>query len=308
MPSQWGRSERTQKNSNNGSLTQCPPEKPPVAILRQGGVNSTEFSTLIAQTKIAGTTLPIPLPGNAIAKQSNVESVRAYMSLCREFKLWKQMQVPQRRCPSTCELVSKIPKAPKPITLHMRWHCSQNFADPRTGRKCALGCVYSNFRFPIGKCPLCLCVCKAFIPLGKYQTIVTVSALPQERCTKSRHVAAQHWLHQGLNVNTMPQRNSSNAYRGFVANGCMVRGESVVNNVANEGALAQALDYVGNAPRDQQVVHTLRGIVDQTQDPHRPSYTNTSVGDMNVHGSAADDPSCSQERKRQERKRVGERC
>ena len=61
----------------------------------------------------------------------------------------------------------------------------------------------------------------------------------------------------------------------------MARGASVVNNVANEGALAQALDCVGNAPRDQQVVHTLRGIVDQTQDPRGPSYT--SVGDMDVH-------------------------
>ena len=62
----------------------------------------------------------------------------------------------------------------------------------------------------------------------------------------------------------MQQRNSSNAYQGLVANGGMARGASVVNNVANEGALAQALDYVGNAPRDQQVVHTRRGIVDQT--------------------------------------------
>ena len=49
----------------------------------------------------------------------------------------------------------------------------------------------------------------------------------------------------------------------------------------NKGALAQALDMVGNAPRNSRVVHALRDIVDMTSDPRGPSFT--SVGDMKIH-------------------------
>ena len=62
----------------------------------------------------------------------------------------------------------------------------------------------------------------------------------------------------------------------------------IASNVVNEGALAQALNMVGNRPADHRTVLNLRQAVDGVQHPAGPSHTN--IGDMNTHGrtTAAD--------------------
>ena len=69
----------------------------------------------------------------------------------------------------------------------------------------------------------------------------------------------------------------------------MTMGGSTVTNVRNEGSLAQALDMVGNRPRDMLTVKAQRRTVDNVQHPRGSSHT--SIGDMNVHArsTAADD-------------------
>ena len=119
-------------------------------------------------------------PGNATATAKNKEILASYMQLCNEFKTWKQSKGPQPICPEKNESLTKMPAAPKTIKRYMRCHCAQTYSDPRSGKQCPCKCVYNGVSFPIGKCPICLCVCSAFIHLDQYTTIMTVTLLDTE--------------------------------------------------------------------------------------------------------------------------------
>lgn len=122
-------------------------------------------------------------PSNVTATQSNKDAIQAYGDICDAFKLFEKGLGPQPRDPDVDDLVTKMPSAPKPITRYLRYHCHQNRANPRTGQKCAVDCFYNGQCFSIGKYPLCLCVCNAFVLLKDYHTIVTVSTLPNQQRT-----------------------------------------------------------------------------------------------------------------------------
>ena len=115
---------------------------------------------------------------------------------------------------------------------------------------------------------------------------MTVSLIDEIQRNNNRE-ESQKWIEKNLNVNLMQQNISSQAYRQMSADGDMDFGGSVVSNVANQGALAQSLNMVGNPP-DHATRFGLRRRVDSMQHAAGPSFT--SVGDMNIHGrtSAAD--------------------
>ena len=225
-------------------------------------------------------------PGNATADEENTSNMTQYMALCEEFKAYKRKEGPQPVDPVSNRPLEKMPPAPKAIKKYGRCHCSQTYADPRHGKKCPVNCKYEGVTFPTGKCPICLCVCKAFVPLDQYNTIVTVSSLGKTQRNNNQG-ESQKWIEKNLNVNLMQQNISSQAYRQMSADGDMDFGSSVVSNVANQGALAQSLNMVGNPP-DHATRFGLRRRVDSMQHAAGPSFT--SVGDMNIHGrtSAAD--------------------
>ena len=222
-------------------------------------------------------------PGNATASEINRDNMSSYGAICEAFRLFKRGLGLQPTVPGTGELVTKMPPEPKPIKRYLRCHCRQNRADPRTGQKCVVDCFYNGQRFPVGKCPLCLCVCDAYVPLNNYRTIVTVSTLPNQQGNReSVRDAARAYLERGMNINMMQQQASVETYNQMLRSGAMEAGGSIVRNVANEGALAQALDLVGNRPRDALAVHALRRIVDRVEHPLGPNHT--SIGSMTVHG------------------------
>lgn len=64
----------------------------------------------------------------------------------------------------------------------------------------------------------------------------------------------------------------------------MTCNNSVVNNIANEGALVQSLNMLANPP-SQDVIRHLRTVVDGVQHPSGPTYT--AVGDMRHEGRAS---------------------
>ena len=72
-------------------------------------------------------------------------------------------------------------------------------------------------------------------------------------------------------MNRMQQRAFPDAYSGLMVSGGMAREGSVVNNVNNERVLAQAMDMVGNVPREKRVVRALRASVDNMRHTHGPS-------------------------------------
>lgn len=226
-------------------------------------------------------------PGNVTVVADNSQTMSTYMESCKQFKAWKRDEGPQPMCPDTNQLLTKMPSAPKTKKRHMRCHCGTLFSDPRNGKQCPVSCHWKGVRFRIGSCPICLCVCQAFIPLDQFQTIMTVSSL-EKRDAPNQRAQSSEWLEQNTNVNLTQQRTSAEYYRRMTNSGGTDRGVSVVGNVSNEGALAQSLNMVGNPPPNPLTTQHLRQAVDGVQHPAGPSHTN--IGDMNTHGrdSAAD--------------------
>ena len=97
----------------------------------------------------------------------------------------------------------------------------------------------------------------------------------------------RQWLVQNLNVNRMQQEVSAAAYAQMARDGNIAVEGAAVFNIANQGALAQAMSMHANRPVHATLT-SLRRRVDAMQHPAGPSHT--IVGDMNVHGrqTAAD--------------------
>ena len=151
-------------------------------------------------------------PGNAIVREQNRLANTAYLQQCEAFKLWKNGQGLQPICQITNTPLEKMPKPPTPLEPMLRCHCSQNRADPRAGLKCAVDCRVNNMQYELGKCPLCKCVCCAFIPLKKYDAIVTATTLGAVQQQNAQAESAD-WLNSHINVNRMQQRVSAEYYR-----------------------------------------------------------------------------------------------
>ena len=120
-------------------------------------------------------------PGNKTVDEDATAGIDVYRQLCNEFKLWKRNLGPQPRDPSTGKLLEKMPTAPKPRKKYLRCHCSQEFADPRKGKKCPVDCKFGGVTFAVGKCPICQCSCKAYVPMDAYRTIMIVHKMPKRR-------------------------------------------------------------------------------------------------------------------------------
>ena len=131
-----------------------------------------------------------------------------------------------------------------------------------------------------------LYLCKAYIKLKKYCTIVTVSSIDVKKNFDGA-VQSREFLKRSLNINLVQQRPLAAIYRQKAEDSCIDSNVSVVDNVMNGGYLAQSLDMVGNPPAPLGV-HHLRNHVDSFQDQRGASWT--SVGNMDVHGrtNAAD--------------------
>lgn len=223
-------------------------------------------------------------PGNAIVREQNRLANTAYLQQCEAFKLWKNGQGLQPICQITNTPLEKMPKPPTPLEPMLRCHCSQNRADPRAGLKCAVDCRVNNMQYELGKCPLCKCVCCAFIPLKKYDAIVTATTLGAVQQQNAQAESAD-WLNSHINVNRMQQRVSAEYYHTAASEGRMDMNGSVIDVIMNEGALAQSLSMLANPPSASATGY-LRRKVDQVQDRAGPSFINLGA-DMNVHGRAS---------------------
>ena len=220
-------------------------------------------------------------PGNKKVMEDAKVAMETYMDTCRAFTLWKKKQGPQPVCPTTGALVVKMPSAPPPTKLHLRCHCSQLFADTRKGKQCPVGCVYEGVTFDVGRCPICLCTCNAFVELKKYNSIVIAQSL-EEKKKPDHQMEARQFLDKGLNVNLMQQKASGTRYQQQMQRGELDPRSEIVSNIAKEGVLAQAMYISSNPPADHRTTMLLRDQVDAIEHPSGPSWT--SVGDMNVHG------------------------
>ena len=252
--------------------------------MKGGGVALNPSNYPCCPNKECGHHLIDGPPGNVTADETNRLKLDAYMVLSEEFRNWKKDLGPQPRCPTSGDLLTKPPPGPTPLKKYLRCHCSQNRADFRSGKVCAVRCFYKGQQYDLGRCPLCTCTCIAYIPLQNYRTIVTVSSMPRERDTAANtRDDAITYLERGLDVNMAQQRASARAHSAMLRNGGIAHSSNVVNAMQDEGACAQALDLAGNPPSQQTVMH-LRGIVDRVEDPRGASFT--VHGDMNVHGRA----------------------
>jgi hypothetical protein len=136
-------------------------------------------------------------PDNGTADELNSENVRAYMQVCQQVRAWKKDKEnhEQPRCPTTLELIDKMPSAPKPRKKHGHCHCHQLKAS-RKGT-CPLACFFQGVQYAYSQCPICLCTCDAFVDLAQYHAIVTVTTLP---ATQIRNQDSRHLQGPGLRV------------------------------------------------------------------------------------------------------------
>ena len=86
-------------------------------------------------------------PDNGTADELNSENVRAYMQVCQQVRAWKKDKEnhEQPRCPTTLELIDKMPSAPKPRKKHGHCHCHQLKAS-RKGT-CPLACFFQGVQY-----------------------------------------------------------------------------------------------------------------------------------------------------------------
>jgi hypothetical protein len=232
-------------------------------------------------------------PENATVDDQNQEDVSNYMELCEEVKAWKndKENVEQPQCPTTLELIDKMPSAPKPRKKFGHCHCHQCKANgrDRVHGTCPIGCFYEGVQYAFSQFPICLCTCDAFIDLGQYHAIVAVLTVTtsQSRNADSRANAVE-WLERGMNVNHEQQRTSAVVYSNLMQNGSRAGNSNVALNIDNEAALTQSLHMVGNSTFDHGTLRALRAQVDAVQHPAGPTFT--QYGDLNIHGrtTAAD--------------------
>lgn len=153
----------------------------------------------------------------------------------------------------------------------------------RTGQTCAVKCLVKGTQYKTGECPLCKCVCHAFVPLGDYRSIIFATSMGPGKETNDR-VGARDWLLEGTNVNRMQQEVSSQMYNEMVSNGLMLPNGSHFKNIGNEGSYAQANHMIANKPSHAHG-RELRRMIDQVQHPAGPSFTD--IGDMSGFGRAS---------------------
>ena len=208
----------------HGGPIPCPQGKTCVVVSR-GWESRRNPIFLVSQQELQAQTYDNP-PGNVTMIQCNNDAIQAYSDICEAFRLFKKGFGPQPRDPDTNDIVMKIPSAHKPIKRYLRCHCRQNCDNQRTGQKCAVDYFYDGQPFSSGECPLCLCVCNAFVPLKDYVTILMVSTLPdQQRTQESQREAARNYLEHSLDVNMMQQRASNKAYTE------MMPGSIILDNI-----------------------------------------------------------------------------
>jgi hypothetical protein len=92
----------------------------------------------------------------------------------------QQGEVEQPRCPTMLELIKKCHLLPSQGKKYGHCHCHQFKA---TGRDrvhgtCPIGYLYAGNQYAFLQCPICLCMCNAFIDLAQYHAIVAVTMLP----------------------------------------------------------------------------------------------------------------------------------
>ncbi len=232
-------------------------------------------------------------PENATVDEQNQEDVSNYMQLCEEVKAWKndKENVEQPRCPTTLELIDKMPSAPKPRVKFGHCHCHQFKANgrDRVHGTCPIGCFYKGVQYAYLQCPICLCTCDAFIDLGQYHAIVAVlTVTTSQSCNADSRANAVEWLERGMNVNHEQRRTSAEVYSNLMQNGSLAGNSNAALNIDNEAALAQSLHMVGNSTFDHGTLRVLRAQVDAVQHPAGPTFTR--YGDLNIHGrtTAAD--------------------
>jgi hypothetical protein len=84
------------------------------------------------------------------------------------------------------------------------------------------------------------------------------------------------------NVNMMQQTYSSAVYCGLATCVGVASKTLVMVTGTNKGALAWALDMIGNAMHNQRDIRALRDSVDMAQDAWDSTFT--SAGNLNVPG------------------------
>jgi len=260
-----------------------PPGEAERLYLQGGGIRLDEKEYPCCPNKKCRHNLFDGAPGNATVDADNAGEMKQYMELCQAVTAYRRKEGPQPMDPATNKPLDKNPPAPKPKKKYGRCHCRQNYADARNGKQCPIGCKVGDVVFPLGKCPLCKCPCNIYIPLDQYRSIVTASTLGETQ-RQNDQAAAQNWLNQSLNVNSMQQSLANDAYQQMIRDGTMAPSSSITNNLLDQGALAQSLSMFSNPPSHSTVL-AIRQRVDAMQHESGPSFT--EVGDMNTHGRAS---------------------
>ena len=119
-------------------------------------------------------------PDNGTADELNSEDVRAYMQVCQQVRAWKKDKEnhEQSRCPTTLELIDKMPSAPKPRKKHGHCHYHDQLKASCKGMY-PLVCFFQGVQYAYLQCPICLCAYDMpFSDLAQYHAIVTVTTLP----------------------------------------------------------------------------------------------------------------------------------
>jgi hypothetical protein len=164
-------------------------------------------------------------------------------------------------------------------------HCHQVKANgrDRVNGRCIIGCFYEGFQYPFSQCPICLCICDAFVNLGQYHAIVSVSTVPTVQiCSEDARAFARDWLEGSMNVNCEQKRSSAEFYAHAMQSGELSSNTMVASNIENDASMAQALYMVGNAKFENGTPRALRSQVDGVQ--HLAGSSFTQYGDMNEHG------------------------
>lgn len=260
-----------------------PPGEIDHQYLQGGGtsLNALEFP-FCPNPKCRHTLIDQP-PGNADVASKNAQANYDYLQLCKEVRTWKRGEGVQPVCPDTGIPLKKPPKVPTKLKKYLRCHCHQNGVNMRTGKTCAVKCIFKGQQYNSGECPLCKCVCHAFIPLDSYRSIMIATSMGPVKQDNDR-AGARKWLLDGTNVNLMQQEVLSQMYDEMASNGSMQRNASYFTNIGNEGALAQANHMLANKPSDAHR-RELQRMIDKVQHPAGPSFT--IIGDMNTFGRAS---------------------